>query len=67
MSPTSTLIDNLKDLLAAANPGLATKEDLARLEQRVDELAELVATLAARLGHPVVAGTEPDAGSKDEG
>jgi hypothetical protein len=46
---TATLIDSLKQLLAAANPGLATKDDIAELEQRVDELTELVAELEAKV------------------
>ncbi len=50
MTPTPHVIESLKDLLAAANPGLATKEDLARLEDRVDELTELVDSLARELG-----------------
>lgn len=59
MHATATLVETLKDLLAASNPGLATKEDLARLEEQVDELIELVDALNARLG----SGQEPkDAG-----
>jgi hypothetical protein len=50
VSPTASLIANLKVFLAAANPGLATKDDLARLEERLDELAELVRALSQRLG-----------------
>jgi polyhydroxyalkanoate synthesis regulator phasin len=40
----------LKQLLAAANPGLATKDDLAQLEERVDELSELVSELEQKIG-----------------
>ena len=49
MTATASLVESLKQLLAAANPGLATKDDLAQLEERVDELAELVAELEAKL------------------
>ena len=49
MISTASLVESLKQLLAAANPGLATKDDLAQLEERVDELTELVAELEARL------------------
>jgi hypothetical protein len=50
MTATSSLIESLKQLLAAANPGLATKDDLAQLEERVDELTELVDELSAKVG-----------------
>lgn len=49
---TATLVESLKQLLAAANPGLATKDDLAELEERIDELTELVSELAVKLGAP---------------
>lgn len=49
MNAPTSLLETLKDLLAASNPGLATREDLARLEERVDELNELVDALAERL------------------
>jgi hypothetical protein len=46
---TPAMLETMKTLLAAANPGLATKDDLARLESKVDELAALVERLAAKL------------------
>jgi hypothetical protein len=47
VTATQSLVESLKQLLAAANPGLATKDDVAQLEERVDELAQLVEELAA--------------------
>jgi len=47
---TATLVESLRQVLAAANPGLATKDDLAQLEERVDELSELVSELAEKIG-----------------
>ena len=49
VTPASA-IAALKSLLAAANPGLATQEDLLRLEQRVDDITKTVEALEARLG-----------------
>jgi hypothetical protein len=43
------MLDTLRELLAAANPGLASHEDLTRLEAKVDELAALIDTLAQML------------------
>lgn len=63
----ASLLETLKDLLAASNPGLATKEDLARIEERIDELNELVDALAERLEKrtrpPSGSRSEPDAGA----
>ena len=36
MTPAS-LLSNLKSLLASANPGLATQEDIQRLRRKIDE------------------------------
>ena len=44
-----TVVDMLRDWIAVSNPGLATKEDLQRLESRIDELAELVDEIEERL------------------
>jgi hypothetical protein len=49
VQPTPTLLETLKDLLTAANPGLATKPDLERLERQLDELGELVDAIEERL------------------
>jgi len=46
---TTAPLDALRDLLSMANVGLATKQDLTRLERRLDELDELVDALAAKL------------------
>jgi hypothetical protein len=56
VNPTAPVIAAIKDLLAGANPGLVTKQDLERLEQRLGELEELVDELATRLGY-----SEPEA------
>lgn len=41
MSTPDTFIESLREWVTATNPGLVTREDLARLEARVDELHEL--------------------------
>ncbi|MBN1961526.1 MAG: hypothetical protein JW841_11315 [Deltaproteobacteria bacterium] len=48
---TTSIIANLKSLLASVNPGLATQADLKRLENRIDELSQMVETLAEQLNH----------------
>jgi hypothetical protein len=49
MPTPDSLLDTLKDWLAAGNPGLVTRDDLNRLESRVDELLELMDELEERL------------------
>lgn len=46
------MFDTLKEWLVAGNPGLVTKDDLSRLESRVDELLELMDEIEARLEEP---------------
>lgn len=46
---TPAMLDTVKELLIAANPGLASKEDLANLEAKVDELTVLIEELAEKL------------------
>lgn len=53
------MLDTLKDWLVASNPGLVTRDDLNRLESRVDELLELMDEIEARL--------EPDDDDDDHG
>ena len=53
MPETSRLLDSLRELLTAANPGLVTKEDLRRLEDKLDELLELVAAIETRLAKKI--------------
>ena len=50
MKTTDELIDALKEWAGAANPGLVTREDLQRLENKLDDVLKLVDALAARLG-----------------
>jgi polyhydroxyalkanoate synthesis regulator phasin len=45
--PSTQFLDSIRDLLSAAN--LITREDMARLEERVDELEELVTALETRM------------------
>ena len=56
MSTRENLIENLRELLGATNPGLVTQEDLRAVERRIDEIEELVdeleERLAARAGGP---------------
>jgi hypothetical protein len=49
MGTPDTVIETLKEWVAAGNPGLITKEEFARLESRVDELIELVTEIEQRL------------------
>ncbi len=49
---TQGLLEAMKELLAASNPGVATKQDLARIEERLDELNGMVDELAVRLDRP---------------
>lgn len=47
-----SMFDTLKEWLIAGNPGFVTKDDMARLESRVDELLELMDEIEARLEAP---------------
>jgi hypothetical protein len=38
---SDTYIEALKELLGASNPGLITRDDLKRLEERLDDLEEI--------------------------
>lgn len=49
MATPDSLFETLKDWLAAGNPGLVTREDLNRVESRVDELLELMDEIEERL------------------
>ena len=49
MSAADSVIESLKELLTASNPGFVTKEDLARVEDRLEELGELVDEIEERL------------------
>ncbi len=52
MAGNESMFDTLKEWLVAGNPGLVTKDDLSRLESRVDELLELMDEIEARLEEP---------------
>lgn len=49
MSNRDNLLDGLRELLGATNPGLVTQEDLRAVERRIEELEELVDELEERL------------------
>jgi hypothetical protein len=49
VATTDRLLDSLRDLLTAANPGLVTQADLRRLEDKLDELLELADAIETRL------------------
>ena len=42
MTTNDSILETLKEWVASSNPGLVTREDLQRLEARLDELGELV-------------------------
>ena len=46
---SEAVVEMLRDWIAVSNPGLATKDDLERLESRIDELTELVDAIEDRL------------------
>jgi hypothetical protein len=43
------MVDTVREWLTAANPGFVTKQDLAMVESRLEELEELVGELEKRL------------------
>ncbi len=49
MSAADNLLDSLKELLQAGNPGLVTQDDLRRVEDRLQELEELVDQIESKL------------------
>ena len=49
MSTTDQVVEALKEWLSVSNPGFVTKEDLARVEERLDELGEIVDEIAAKV------------------
>lgn len=49
MSTTQDLLETLRDLIGASNPGLVTRDDLQRLEERLEELEELVDAIESHL------------------
>ena len=49
MSAADNLLDSLKELLQAGNTGLVTKDDLRRVEDRLQELEELVDQIESKL------------------
>jgi hypothetical protein len=61
-------LEALKDLVGVSNPGLVTKEDLSRLELRLEELNELLDEIEERVlplvGQGTVHGT---GGPEDDG
>jgi len=46
---SETVFEALKELVSVSNPGLVTKEDLSRLESRLDELGLLFDEIEARV------------------
>ena len=52
MSNSETVFAALKELVNVSNPGLVTKEDLSRLEARLDELGLLFDEIEARIFQP---------------
>ena len=46
---TENIVETLRDILASLGPSLITKEDVSRLEQRLDELEEIVDEIEDRL------------------
>jgi len=40
--PSRNWAEALKEMVSVSNPGLVTQEDIARIEDRLDELEELL-------------------------
>ncbi len=59
MAQSDELVGVLKDWLTAVSPGLVRREDLARLEERLDELAALVDEIEAEVERLLAAGARP--------
>ncbi|MEK7703413.1 MAG: hypothetical protein AAB426_00530 [Myxococcota bacterium] len=49
MSTTDTVVDALRELATAANPGVVRKSDIAGLEEQLDEIEELLEEIEAKL------------------
>ena len=49
MKTADNVIETLRDLIAAAGPGLVTHDDLAEIEDRLGELEEILDELEERL------------------
>ncbi|MCK5688734.1 hypothetical protein KAI87_05650 [Myxococcota bacterium] len=49
MSSTDTIRDALRDFLAALAPRLVSKEDLARLDGRLEELLDMAKEIEDRI------------------
>jgi hypothetical protein len=49
VSTTDNVVETLRDWLSSTNPGQVTREDLARVETKLDELMELVDEIEERL------------------
>jgi len=49
VTTSDNVVDTLKEWLASSNPGLVTREDLARIESKLDELMELLDEIEERI------------------
>ncbi len=55
VAKTEALLEALRELLAAGNPGLVTRTDFVDLEDRVAELEELLDEIEERLDQAAAA------------
>ena len=58
VSNSDTVFEALKELVSVSNPGLVTKEDLSRVESRLDELGLFLDEIEARIFEPECDETE---------
>jgi hypothetical protein len=61
----SSMVETLREWIGATNPGFVTKDDLRRVEERLDELTELVDALERAMGAPKER-SRPDSFDRDD-
>ena len=59
MATKDTVVETLRDWLAAASSSFVSRDDFARLEQRLEEIEELVDEIELKLTSPEASDTDP--------